>query len=566
MIRHHGPISGVAAFGSSVIATAGYDNQVILWQALSRTPLARATHDHLANQVCFSPDGALLLTSSSDYTARLWSVPDLKLQAVLSDQKDDVEMAAFHPKRPLIATASRDHLVRVYDFSGRVVARLQGHTADVISVAWLGNTTQMLTSSDDGTVKRWSLETGALLSDVDLGGVETDTIAITTAGVIYAGNDNGDIVTITGDQTRHQPAHDAGIKRLVYNATTESLLSLSYDRTLRVWDTSDPAGDLVLTHATEYPAEVWARSCAFLDDSALVFGTFGSSYALYDLSGDSWDLSGIEPTRCLNTVLAAPDGVWTTGDAGIVWKDGQEISAPGSLCNFLVAASGRVLTGGQLGRVFDAADGTILYQHRSPLNCGAAFTRYGTPHVVIGTYTGEGLVFALGDRVEYVATLPLHTNAVKGVAVSGDTIFAVCADTSVSWFSASQLTETGRLDAAHDRIANGCAALARGGFASVSRDLSLRLWREQTSRTVPTPHVHSIKCVAASEDGRFIATGSYAGTVAVYDQETDTWPHIDRPTTAGVSSLHYDTASRRFLASSYDGSVYELRPDERNVR
>ncbi|MEU3978641.1 WD40 repeat domain-containing protein [Streptomyces sp. NPDC026672] len=566
MMRHHGPISGVAAFDASLIATAGYDNQVVLWDARTRTPLARATHDHLANQVSFSPDGALLLTSSSDYTARLWSVPDLRLRAVLSDQKDDVEMAVFHPTRPLIATASRDHLVRVYDFSGRVVARFQGHTADVISVAWLGRTTYLLTSSDDGTVKRWSLETGALVSDVDLGGVETDTIAITGAGVIHAGNDDGEIVTITGEETRRQPAHDAGIKRLVHHEATGALLSLSYDRTLRVWATDDPSGELVLRHEAEYPAEVWARSCAFLDDHTLVFGTFGSSYARYDLTDGSWDLTGVEPTACLNTVLTAPDGVWTTGDAGIVWRDGTEVARPGSLCNFLVAAGGRVLTGGQLGKVFDAAEGTVLHQHRSPLNCAAAFTRDGTPHVVIGAYTGEGLVFSLGDRVEHVATLPLHTNAVKGVAVSGDTIFAVCADTSVSWFSTSRLEETGRLDAAHGRIANGCAALPDGGFASVSRDLKLRLWRGRASRTVPTPHDHSVKCVAVSDDGRYVATGSYAGTVAVYDQETDTWPHIVRPTTAGISSLHHDTGSGRFLASSYDGSVYTLAPEKGLVR
>ncbi|MER6628014.1 WD40 repeat domain-containing protein [Streptomyces sp. NPDC000987] len=557
MIRHNGPISGVAAFGGAYVATAGYDDQVVLWDARRREPLARSFHDHLANQVAFSPDGGSLLSASSDYTARLWSVPDLRLKAVYGEHEDDVEMAAFHPSGQLVATASRDHRVRVFEVSGRLVATFEGHTADVISVEWSADTDELLSSSDDGTIKRWSLGSGRMVADIDLDGVETDTIAITGSGVVYAGNDDGAIIRIEDGSTARHPAHDAGIKRLVHHAATGRLVSLSYDRTVRVWDTSD---GLVRRHVAEFPAEIWARSCAFVDDTTLAFATFGSAYATYRLDTGAWDLTGVEPTRCVNAVTTVDGRVCTVGDAGVVRADGRPLSEPGSLCNFLVEAGGRILTGGQLGRVFDAATGEILHQHRSPLNCATGFVREGVPHVVVGAYTGEGLVFALRQdgTTAHVATLPLHSGAVKGVAVSGDTLFAVCADGSASWFSVKALRETGRLADAHGKIANGCAALTGGRFVSVSRDLRLRVWEGESARTVPTPHDHSIKCVAASRDGRLVATGSYSGVVAVHDVRTGDWPHVSRPTTAGISCLHYDAAGNRFLASSYDGDVYPV--------
>lgn len=56
-MKHIGPIAGIAAHGPW-IATAGYDNRLILWDAASREPLARATHDHLANACDFSGDAA----------------------------------------------------------------------------------------------------------------------------------------------------------------------------------------------------------------------------------------------------------------------------------------------------------------------------------------------------------------------------------------------------------------------------------------------------------------------------------------------------------------------------
>jgi WD40 repeat protein len=118
------------------VLTAGYDNQVILCQQSDKRPIARSWHDHLANQASFSPDGRFALTSSSDYGARLWTVPDLRLVAVFAAHDDDVEMSVFHPRKQWVATASRDHRVRVYDFTGKLVTTMTGHTADVISVEW----------------------------------------------------------------------------------------------------------------------------------------------------------------------------------------------------------------------------------------------------------------------------------------------------------------------------------------------------------------------------------------------------------------------------------------------
>lgn len=559
MIQHRGPISGIAAWQDTYVATAGYDNQVICWDQRTGRALARSFHDHLANQCTFSPDGRHLLTSSSDYTARLWTVPDLRLVAVFAEQQDDVEMSVFHPTKQLIATASRDHRVRVYDFSGRLVATFAGHTADVISVEWTRGADEVISSSDDGTIKRWSLETGGMVANLDMGGVETDTIAISSGGTIFAGNDEGRIVVVGPTGQTDVPAHEAGIKRLVLDDSRHLLVSLSYDRTMRLWDVS--TGRPELRDTSGLPDDVWPRSCAFAGSSRLVFATFGAGYRGYDYEERVWDTAEVPPTGGVNAVLPDPDGTLTVGDAGVVRRDGAIVAATGSLCNFLTPLHGPVLSGGQLGKVFDALTGRELYQHRSPLNCGAAFERDGEAYAVVGAYTGEGLLLRLrGDGdVEHVADLPLHVNAVKGVAVSGDLVFSVAADASATWYRISTLEKVATVEDAHDKIANGCAGLEDGWFASVSRDLKLRLWNpERRAEVLPTPHTHSIKCVAASDDGRFVATGSYNGRVAVYDRVERAWTVVVRPTTAGISALAYDAARKVFAAASYDGQVYPI--------
>lgn len=560
MIEHKSPISGIAAYQDKYIASAGYDNQVILWDQSTERPVNRVLHDHLANQCAFSPDGSLLVTSSSDYTARLWSVPDLRLRAVLNDQTDDVEMSAFHPTRELVATASRDHRLRVYDFNGNLVHSCAGHTADVISVDWSVDGSQLVTSSDDGTVKRWSSATGELLEDIDLGGVETDTIVIDRDGTIYAGNDEGQIIVIRGEQRTAVQGHDAGIKRLVLGAGRNLLVSLSYDRKLLLWETS--GGDLRQVSESGIPDDVWPRSCAFAAGTTLVFGTFGASYRSYDYTTGKWSTGEVAPTPGVNAVIAHDGSVYTVGDAGIVMRDGAEQAGMGSLCNFLTPVSlALTVTGGQLGKVMDTATGRVLHQHRSPLNCGVRFEVDGVAHVLIGAYTGEGLVFRLDPdgELRHVADLPLHENAVKGIAASGDLLFSVCADTGVAWHDARTLKLVHRIEGAHERIANGCVGLDDGHFASVGRDLKLRVWAPDfTSKVVPTTHPNSIKCVAADTSGRLIATGSYHGHIKIYDRELESWVVEDRPTTSGISSLAYDRDRRLFLAGSYDSGVYEI--------
>ena len=50
---HEVPIVGIAAHGDFV-ASAGYDNKLILWDNHTRQAVARGAHDHLVNNCAFS--------------------------------------------------------------------------------------------------------------------------------------------------------------------------------------------------------------------------------------------------------------------------------------------------------------------------------------------------------------------------------------------------------------------------------------------------------------------------------------------------------------------------------
>ena len=554
-MKHWGPIAGIAASGAYV-ATAGYDNQLILWNAASKRALARSLHDHLINHCAFNDDGTLIATASSDYSARIWDVPSLRLRAALIGHEDDVDMAVFSPDGLRIATCALDRTIRVWDLSGHCSNVLRGHTGNILSVAWTRDGTRLVSSGVDGTVRVWDAASGDELDRTDLA-VRTDTIAIASDGRILAGDDLGRIALIVHGVVRFTEAHRAGIKHVSFDEASGTLVTLSYDRTIAIWSVGK-ADEIHELARASLPAQVWPRAAVLLRPGLVAMGTFGSSYAVFDWAANRWDLDWVEPDLSLNAVAIMDGARYAIGDAGVLFRDGEPAANLGELCNFLLPAGGRLLTGGQMGSLHDARTGETLYQHHSPLNCGACFWRDGTPHAVIGTYTGEALIFALEDDgpPRLVTVLKIFENAIKGLVATAGRIFSVCASTDIAWHDTDDFRLIRLVPRAHEKIANGCSLAGPTGFASIGRDLKLRIWTGNHEDVYQTPHPNSVKCICASDDRETLMTGAYTGTLAGFDMASRRWISFTRPTASGISGLAYDGGNRRFLASSYDGHIY----------
>ncbi len=114
------PARGAGVEGASFridgkrIATASATGRV--WDAATLLPIgeAMASGEGYMYRTIFSPDGALLLTASSDHTARLWRSDGAPVgRALLHD--DVVQNAAFSPDGTRMLTASWDRSARVWE-------------------------------------------------------------------------------------------------------------------------------------------------------------------------------------------------------------------------------------------------------------------------------------------------------------------------------------------------------------------------------------------------------------------------------------------------------------------
>jgi WD40 repeat protein len=114
----------------------------------------------------FSSDGNLFAGTDSHGNVSVWNVSTHKLfKQFLSGHTDLITSMAFSPDNKLLLTGSSDKTARLWDLStGQLLRILSGHTAALTSVAFTPDGKKIVTTSLDKTIRIWIADTNDLLA------------------------------------------------------------------------------------------------------------------------------------------------------------------------------------------------------------------------------------------------------------------------------------------------------------------------------------------------------------------------------------------------------------------
>ena len=152
--------------GGDLVATAGYDGMVKLWDLASRkVRFDLKKHTGWVRALAFSPDGSRLATAGEDGTVVLWSVQDGKPVATVKAHEGPVTAVAFSPDGKTLASGGGDKLVKLWNPSnGNQKAVWSGHQDTVWTVDFAPDGGQLVSAGADRTVRLWKVASGKPLA------------------------------------------------------------------------------------------------------------------------------------------------------------------------------------------------------------------------------------------------------------------------------------------------------------------------------------------------------------------------------------------------------------------
>lgn len=182
---------GVAAVrfspDGSYLASGGAEGMMLLYAIEDDGSIAfvRAFDGHTAgiNDLEWSPDSRLIATASDDRSIRVWDVDGGQMVKLLRGHTSFVFCLAWSPDGYLLASGSFDESVRLWDvFQGRCLRSTPGHADPVSAVAFSPDATMIASGGHDGIIRFWDTSTGQCL--LTLGGDTNPPVCVDAASAL----------------------------------------------------------------------------------------------------------------------------------------------------------------------------------------------------------------------------------------------------------------------------------------------------------------------------------------------------------------------------------------------
>lgn len=144
-------------------------------------------HDGWIYSICYSPDGKLLATGSTDMTAIIWNIETGRQIKILKGHKAGIHIVKFSPDGKTIATGSADGMIKLWNAeTGKEIISIQKNKNIIKTIAFSPCGRFLLSSGTDKTIKVWQSVNGCEICSRPAGDAIINEISLSPDGKFLA--------------------------------------------------------------------------------------------------------------------------------------------------------------------------------------------------------------------------------------------------------------------------------------------------------------------------------------------------------------------------------------------
>lgn len=245
LIGHTDSIVAVQfSFNGKLAATGGMEGVVKVWDVATGSMVAQLEGPDEITWICWHSKGSILLAGANDGSAWMW-MSNGQVMQVFSGHSAPLTAGCFSPDGKLVVTGSEDGSVIVWDPKNAspiqkfTAADGRFNQAPITTVGFSNDSTLLLTGSQDGAIKAVHPQNGKILASLDGHSDSIECIEYSKIIPLVAtcGMDGKLCVWEASNlKQRSVLIHDDGVVKAKWHPTEPLLISVSVDKTVRVWD------------------------------------------------------------------------------------------------------------------------------------------------------------------------------------------------------------------------------------------------------------------------------------------------------------------------------------------
>jgi len=227
---------------SAALATSGADRRICLWNVTAEGR-ARNLSEPLQAVIytlAYSPDGRFL--AAAGFADKVWvfDADQGKLLRELSAPGTDIRAISFSPDGTRMAAAGRAGLVRIWDAaSGQPLSDVQVSSRRICALAYSPDGKLLAAAGQQRIVRLLDSSSGKPLADLPERPGEVMTLCFCGPDTLASAG-SGNVIHLWNVASRRERCqligHTGSITTLVFHRSAETLISGSYDTTVRLWD------------------------------------------------------------------------------------------------------------------------------------------------------------------------------------------------------------------------------------------------------------------------------------------------------------------------------------------